>query len=68
MQNVLFRNAFRDVAAGTTTYKLMTVINSGTDYVIYSNLNGSNINFYIILHDRYIAILKATKDSFPQIL
>ncbi len=53
-RNFLFRNGFyfRDVAAGTTTYKLMTVIISGSDYVLYSNLNVSNMNLNIP-HDRY---------------
>ncbi len=31
----------------------MTVIISGTDYVLYSNLNVSNMNLNIILHDHY---------------
>ncbi len=54
-QNFYFRNGFyfRDVAAGTTTYKLMTVIISGTDYVLYSMLKVSNVSLTIILRGIY---------------
>ncbi len=39
----------------------MTGILSGTDYVLYSKLNMSNVSLNIILHD-LIAILKATTE------
>ncbi len=51
MQNFYFRNGFYfcDVAPGTRNY--MTPIISGTDYVLYSKLNMSNVSLNIILRD-----------------
>ncbi len=43
----------------------MTVIVSGTYYVLYSKLNLSNVSLNYVA---FIAILKATVDSLPQIL
>ncbi len=54
-RNFYFRNGFYfcDVAAGTTTFKLMRVIISDTDYVLYSMLKVSNVSLTIILHGIY---------------
>ncbi len=45
----------------------MTVVISRTDFVLYSELNMSDVSLNIILRD-LMAILKATMDSLPQIL
>ncbi len=45
---------FCDIAAGTASYKLYDSDNlSGTDYVLYSKLNESNVSLSIILHGIY---------------